>query len=403
MPLYRYKGINKLGEKVEGTQVADNENEVISILRSNNYYPIEIEESVERRDIKQFNIFINIKLKDISIFCRQLYTLLDSGVTIINCISILGEQSESKTLKKILGYVYDDIQKGMTLSESLKKHKKFFPNLLISMIEVGEVSGNLDEITGRMAVYYEKENKIHNKVKGAMVYPIILSIVSALVVIFLLTYVTPTFVSMFESSGVKLPLITRILLMISNTLINYMHMVILILTALGYIIKRLMSTEKGKLLIDLLKLKIPIIKESTKKIITSRFSRTLSILISSGVPLIRALEIVAQVVGNKVVADGIEKAKDDVIKGVGISEPIKRIGVFPPMVISMIKTGEESGLLDEILDKTANFYDDEVEAAMQRLTVLIEPLMIVAMAVIIGFIVLAMALPMFEMINTIQY
>lgn len=403
MPLYRYKGINKLGEKVEGTQVADNENEVISILRSNNYYPIEIEESVERRDIKQFNIFTNIKLKDISIFCRQLYTLLDSGVTIINCISILREQSESKTLKKILGYVYDDIQKGMTLSESLKKHKKFFPNLLISMIEVGEVSGNLDEITGRMAVYYEKENKIHNKVKGAMVYPIILSIVSALVVIFLLTYVTPTFVSMFESSGVKLPLITRILLMISNTLINYMHMVILILTVLGYIIKRLMSTEKGKLLIDLLKLKIPIIKESTKKIITSRFSRTLSILISSGVPLIRALEIVAQVVGNKVVADGIEKAKDDVIKGVGISEPIKRIGVFPPMVISMIKTGEESGLLDEILDKTANFYDDEVEAAMQRLTVLIEPLMIVAMAVIIGFIVLAMALPMFEMINTIQY
>ncbi len=402
MPLYKYKGINERGEKIEGTQSANDKNEVLAILRSNYYYPVEIEEVLQSKDIKELRFFTSIKIKDIAVFCRQLYTLLNAGVTIINCLDILKNQSENKSLKKGLEHVYDDIQKGLTFSEALKKQKKIFPTLLINMMEVGEISGNLDEITGRMATYYEKENKIYSKVKGAMVYPIILSIVSTSVIIFLLTFVMPTFVSMFESSGVALPLPTRILLGISNGIINHWYVLIVIFVVLVYTIKKWTYVEKSRFLIDKLKLKIPIIKNATKKVITSRFSRTLSILISSGVPLISALEIVSQVVGNKMVEEGIEKAKEEVIKGVSLAEPIQKIGIFPPMVISMIKTGEESGLLDEILDRTANFYDDEVEAAMQKLTTLLEPLMIVLMAIIVGFIVMAMVLPMFDMINTIQ-
>jgi type IV pilus assembly protein PilC len=254
----------------------------------------------------------------------------------------------------------------------------------------------------RMAVNYEKENKITKKLKGAMKYPIILSIVSILVVVFLLTFIMPTFVGMFEGSGVELPLPTRILLMISGIIINYWYFVFtaLLLMILG--IKKYIGTNNGQFLIDHIKFKIPIVKGTTQKVITSRFTRTLSTLLASGIPLIQALDIVSRIVGNVVVEKGILKAKEDVRKGIDLATPIKQMDVFPPMAESMIRIGEESGTLDEILDNTANFYDEEVEAALQKMTTLIEPIMIVVMAIVVGSIVIAMVMPMFEMMNTIQ-
>ncbi|KXZ40796.1 type IV pilus assembly protein PilC [Alkalithermobacter thermoalcaliphilus JW-YL-7 = DSM 7308] len=403
MPVYKYMVVNEAGEKIKSVIHANNENEVLSILRKYNYYPIEIKEIKKKSKIKDLLYINKVKTKDIAIFCRQFYTLLNSGITILTCLDILKSQTENKNLKSSLNQCYEDVQRGMSFSESLKKNNDVFPSLLISMIEVGEVSGNLDIIMNRMATYYEKENKIYTKVKGAMTYPIILSIVSAVVVTFLLAFILPTFVVMFENSGVSLPMPTRLLLNISHIIIEFGYLILIILISILYILKKVMQNRKISYTLDKLKLKIPIVKDIVIKVITSRFSRSLAILVSSGVPLIRSLEIVSSVVGNKFVSDKIQKSKDDVLKGVSLAVPIEKVGIFPPMLVHMIKVGEESGMLDDMLDKTSDFYDDEVDSAFQKMTTLIEPLMIVVMSIIVGFIVLAIILPMFDMINTVSY
>ncbi|MTI48218.1 MAG: type II secretion system F family protein [Firmicutes bacterium] len=402
MPNYKYTALDKLGKKVDKTYSANSREEVLNMLRQNGYYPVNIEIDSKAKDIKKFSLPSKVKTKDIAIFCRQFYAMLNAGVPIINCLEILRNQTENKKLKKTVGEVYEDVQKGMTFSESLKNHRNVFPDLLIHMVEAGEVSGNLDIIMDRMASHFEKENKINNKIKSAMTYPIILGIVAVIVVIFLLTVVMPTFIGMFEGSGVPLPLPTRILLSISDFLKGYWYLVLIITIGLFYILTKYMQTDKGKYAMDRFKFRIPVLSSTTKKVVTSRFTRTMSTLLASGVSLIEALDIVSRVVGNKIVSDGLQQSKEDVRKGINLAEPIGNIGIFPPMVVSMIKIGEESGALDDILDKTANFYDEEVETAMQRLTTLLEPIMIVFMAVIIGFIVIAMMLPMFDMVNTIQ-
>ncbi|SHJ82622.1 type II secretion system F family protein [Tepidibacter formicigenes] len=402
MPNYKYSAIDKSGKKIEGKHTANSKEEVLLMLRQKNYYPTKVEEDIGSKEIRLSDMFRKIKTKDIAVFCRQFYTLLNAGVTIINCLDILRLQTENKKFAKIIGNIHDDVQKGLTFSEGLKKQKDIFPDLLINMIEAGEVSGNLDVIMERMAVHYEKENKINNKIKGAMAYPMILSIVAVGVIVFLLTFVMPTFVGMFESSGVQLPLPTRILLFISEIIKNYWYIHLLTLTVIIYGIIKYMKSDRGKSFLGIIKFRIPIVKGLNQKIITSRFTRTLSTLLSSGVPLIQSLEIVSKIVGNIIVEKGILKAKEEVRKGIDLATPIKNIGVFPPMATSMIKIGEESGSLDEILEKTANFYDEEVETALEQFTKLLEPLMIVVMAVVVGFIVIAMVLPMFDMMNTIE-
>ncbi|MFT9494814.1 type II secretion system F family protein [Anaerosolibacter sp.] len=402
MPTYQYKAMSRTGENIVGTYTAASKAEVLQMMREKQFYPIHVDEIIEGKDVQSFRLFNRIKTKDIAVFCRQFYAMLNAGVTILSCLDILRQQIDNKRLRFVVGEVYEEVQKGLTFSEALKKHDAVFPELLIHMVEAGEVSGTLDVIMDRMATHYEKENKIQNKVKGAMVYPIVLSFVSVAVVIFLLTFVMPTFVGMFEGSGVELPLPTRILLSSSTALQKYWYIFFLLLSLVFYLLKKYLETDMGKSQFDLLKFRIPVIKGTTQKVVTSRFTRTLSTLLSSGIPLLQALEIVAKVVGNKVVADGILKAKEDVRKGIELAGPIKNMGLFPPMVDSMIRIGEESGSLDEILDRTANFYDDEVETALQRMTTLLEPLMIVIMAVAIGAIVIAMVLPMFDMINTVN-
>ena len=401
MAKYRYRAITNEGKSLEGMYSAKNEEEVILMLRENRYYPINIKETEEEKDIRSLPAFSKVKAKDIAVFCRQFYTMLNAGVTIINCLDILRQQTENKKLKQVINKVHEDVQKGLTFSEALKNHKNVFPELLINMVEAGEVSGNLDTIMDRMAEHYEKEFKINNKIKSSMVYPLVLSVVAVGVVIFMLIFVMPTFMEMFEGSDAPLPGPTVLLLGISDALKNFWYLFIAGAIVLVFGTKQITKLDAGRLFVDKMKFKLPIIKGTTEKIVTSRFTRTLATLSASGVPLLQSMEIVANVVGNKIVGDKINIAKEEVRKGVNLSATIRDTGVFPVMVTSMIEIGEESGSLDDILEKTAAFYDEELEAALQRLTTMIEPLMIVVMAAAIGFIVIAMIMPMFDMYGTI--
>jgi type IV pilus assembly protein PilC len=398
--IYKYKAVSQTGETIEGFFEGEEESDVLAMIKGNNYIPISIEKDIES-DAKIDLFSKKVKKKDLAVFCRQFYTMLDAGIGIVKCLEILEKQSENKALVKALSGVYENVQKGFTLSESMRKYKKVFPGLLINMVQAGEVSGNLDTIMERMAVHFEKENKLENKIKSAMIYPIILSIVSIAVVIFLLIAVMPTFIGMFESSGQALPLPTQILLNISNWLTEFWYLFLggVILAMAGFILYK--ETPSGRITLDTIKLKIPVVKDTNAKIITSRFTRTLSTLMSSGIPLLESIEVVGRVVGNKVVENRLERSMEDIRKGATLSKAVSETRIFPPMVDSMIKVGEESGALDDILYKTADFYDDEVEVALQRLTTLMEPIMLIVMALIIGFIVIAMAIPMFDMVNTI--
>ena len=397
---YKYKAIAPNGQETEGMYVASSETDVINMIKGNKSLIISIERDIENE--AQIEIFKSkVKKKDLAIFCRQFFTMLDAGLGIVKCLEILIAQTENKTLKNVTTDICEDVQKGLTLSEAMGKHKKEFPTILISMVEAGEVSGNLDTIMERMAVHFEKENRLENKIKGSLIYPMALIVVSIAVVIFMLVAVLPTFVGMFEGSDTPLPGPTKFLISLSDSIQAYWYIYGGVIAALTTGIMIFKNTSEGRRFIDNLKLKIPGVKITTAKIITSRFTRTLSTLMSSGIPLLQAMEVVGKVVNNSVVRERLEHSVENIRKGVTLSRAVKDVKIFPPMVDSMIKIGEESGSLDDILYKTADFYDEEVEMSLQKMTTLIEPILIVGMAVVIGFIVIAMALPMFDVVNTI--
>ncbi|NLJ91429.1 MAG: type II secretion system F family protein [Clostridiales bacterium] len=398
--IYKYKAITKEGESIEGFFEASEESDVLTMLKTNDYLPVSVEKDIGAD--AQISLFsTKVKKKDLAVFCRQFYTMVDAGIGIVKCFDILEAQTSNKTLKAALKAIYEDVQKGFTISEAMNNHANVFPPILINMIEAGEVSGTLDTILERMANHFEQENKLESKIKSALIYPTALIVVSISVVIFMLVAVLPTFIGMFDGSGTALPWPTQILLDMSSWLQNYLYIfglaVIIILVGGIYFI----STHEGRRFVDGLKIKIPGIRVTNTKIITSRFTRTLSTLMASGIPLLQALEVVGKVLNNVVVQDKLTNSMDGIRRGAALSRAVKSMEIFPPMVDSMISIGEESGALDDILAKTADFYDDEVEMSLQRMTTLIEPILLVGMAVVIGFIVIAMALPMFEMVNTI--
>jgi type IV pilus assembly protein PilC len=402
MPTFSYRAIGTAGEPLNGVLVAKDRIEVLSMLRAKDYRPIAITEKSERKDVELFASLNRIRVKDIAIFCRQFYTMLNSGISIIQCLDILAQQFDNKKLRVIIGDVYELVQKGASLSDAMRQYRLVFPELLINMVEAGEASGNLDTILGRMADHFEKDTKLRRKITGAMVYPIILSVVTVIVVIVLLTFVMPTFINMFIEGGVELPLPTRILLGISDFLRNYWYLAIAFVIFLAIFLRRLGRTDSGMMFFDQLKLKMPIFRHVSIKVATARFTRTLSTLLISGIPLLNGMEITSRVVGNRVIEKTIMDVREDVRKGYDLAGPIKRSGKFPPMVDSMIRIGEESGTLDDVLRRTADFYDDEVEMSIQKLTTMLEPLLIVFMAIIVGFIVIAIMLPMFNMYSLIQ-
>lgn len=400
MANFKYKAINSEGQRIEGSQSADSESQVREMLLSNQYYPLSIEKE-NSKSKSSFSFNRKLKLKDIAVFCRQFYVMLDSGLSIGKALNILIEQGEKPKIRDALIGVNGDLKRGETLANSMRKRKDVFPNLLTSMIDAGERSGNLDIILKRMAEYYEKETKIRGKIKSAMIYPIVLGVVAIIAITFILTFVMPTFVQMFEENNVDLPTSTKMVLGTSKMLGKYGIIIFLILVTAIILLGKYLKSEEGQYKLSVINLKIPVIKKLTQKIIVSRFTRTMGIVSSSGMSLVSSLEIVASVVGNKIAEKELLKVKEKVLKGEGLGDSIMKIKIFPPMLASMVKVGEEAGSLDSILDKTADFYDDELEREIQTATALIEPAMIVLMGVIIGFLLISILTPMFKMYNSI--
>ncbi|SNX55340.1 type II secretion system F family protein [Thermoanaerobacterium sp. RBIITD] len=400
MPVYSYKVKDSDGNLITGTLELESKTVCIDNLKQKNYYILDIKEKEEKKDIfESINSSRKVKVKDIAVFCRQFATLINAGLPIVTSLATMVEQVENKKLKGALSEVYEDVQKGKGLSESMRKHPDVFPMLLFNMIEAGEVSGTLDNVLNEMADHFEKENNLSQKVKSALAYPMVVSIVAICVVIFLVTNVLPTFVGMFKNAGAQLPLPTMILLGLSDSISHYWYVYIADIALTVFLIMKALKTENGRRLYDSLALKVPIFGPLNKKVITSRFTRTLATLISSGIPLIEAMTVIEKVVGNTIVADGLKKVEEEIKRGKGLAEPLKKMGIFPPMVIQMINVGEDSGSLDSILKKTADFYDSEVDAAVSQMTTLIEPLIIVVLASVVGFIVISIVMPMFQMYN----
>lgn len=400
MAKFKYRVMNSDGEKIEGSYEASSKNEVIDFISGNGYYPLMVEEVVESTNI-EINFNNRVKLKDLSVFCRQFYTMLNAGVPILTCLDILSNQIENKKLRQATSEVNEEVEKGGVLSDAMKKHTNVFPELLVSLVASGEASGNLDAIMLRMATHYEKENKINNKITSALIYPIILGLVSIGAVVFILTYVMPTFTEIFEQSGTALPWSTRFLLGLSSGIKNYWLYIIIAIGLGAFGLNIFLKTDEGTLVSSKLKLKLPVLKKLNQMIIVSRFTRTLSTLIASGLPLMQALQIVSEVTGNKISEKALLKIRDKVMRGESLYSSMVESDIFPPMLYSMIKIGEETGSLDDILNKTADFYDEELESVIQTSVALMEPILIVFMGLAIAFIVVSIMIPMFASYNQV--
>ncbi len=404
MPQFAYKAITQKGKTVSGKITANNSLEAKDALKEKNLYPLEVLEASQKDDVSAILArYTRIKSKDFSFFCRQFYAMTNAGIPITQTLDIIQQQTQKLKFRKIIFDVNEQLQKGYTFSEALKQNADIFPPIMINLVEAGEVSGNLDEIMDRLSTHFDKENKIQNKIKAAMIYPIVLLLVTIVVVVFLLTVVMPTFLGMFQGSGTPLPGPTRLLLAMSDALRNQWYLFIAGILLILLIWTLLNKNEKFRIFNAKTKLKrIPVIRGMNLMLVTSRFARTMSILSRSGVEMLTSIEITGRVIGNEFVAVKLFQVSEDVKKGVNISSPLKRYDIFPPMLSAMVKIGEDSGSLDDILDKTATFYEEELEAAIQRVMALIEPGMILIMGVIVGFIVIAMLMPMFDMVTTIR-
>ena len=394
MAQFKYKARNAEGRVLEGSIEAENEDQARAVLRGRKFNVMEIASApkagIWRRGPK-------VKSKDVVLFSRQLATMVSSGLPLPQAISIIAEQSDSKAFKAVLFQVRDDISSGSNFPEALGKHPTVFNDLYVQMAKAGDTGGNLDIILDRLSVFLEKAEALKNKINAALMYPIAIAVVASAVVVFLLVKVIPTFKEMFSSFGKELPMPTKILIGISEFL---QAKIVLILAALGAIIAGISAarrTPTGARMFDAFMLKVPVFGSLLRRVAVSRFARTLGTLQSSGVPILEGLEIVAKTAGNVVIEEAIFTARGKIREGEEIAAPLKATGVFPPMVIQMIAAGQETGKLDAMLVKIADFYDQEVDTAVEGLMKLIEPLMMVVIGTTVGSIVIAMFLPMFEM------
>ncbi|MFO7153743.1 MAG: type II secretion system F family protein [Caldicoprobacter oshimai] len=387
------------GATASGTLEASTRRDVYRLLRERDYYPIKIEKVLQVKDIKDLSLRTKIASKDIAVLCKQFSTMLEAGIPIVRCLDILSKQLSNRVLRRLFTEMYAEVRTGRTLTEALARRSQYFPSLFISMIEAGETSGTLDVVLNNLAQHYEKDYKLRQKVKNAMTYPVIVLIVAVAVVYFLLTVVVPTFISIFNRGDMVLPLPTRMLLSLSDFATRYGIMVLLCIILMAFVLYIAFSRGKGRLKWHEFLLKMPVMGTVITYMISSRFSATLGILLRTGIPLVQALDIVKKVVGNEVAQKGLQQVQDMARMGGGISTPLEQLKLFPPMLIQMLKIGEESGTLDEMLLKTAEFYEGELEASLVRLTTLLEPMLIVLLGGVVAFIVLSIALPMFEMTN----
>ncbi len=401
MPVFVYRGRSQTGLVVAGRMEANTTEAVVAELRQQRIFPIFIKAQPKSIEIKILGFGRRVKEKDLTVFTRQLATMIDAGLPLVQCLETLASQQPNKQFKKTLTEIRGDVEGGSTLAAALKRHPTAFNSLYANMVEAGEAGGQLDTILSRLAVYIEKAMTLRRKVKGALIYPSTIVTVAIAVVIFLLVFVIPTFVTLFEGAGVELPLPTRIVMELSRLVQTYL------LAGLGLLIAGIVGirfsykTEKGRRAADTLLLWIPVFGSLLRKVAVAKFTRTLGTLIASGVPILTGLDITAKTAGNKVVEEAIMKTRVSIAEGKTIADPLKTSGVFPPMVVQMISVGEQTGALDSMLEKIADFYDAEVDQAVANMTALIEPILMVFLGVVVGGMIVAMYLPIFKLVTVI--
>lgn len=401
LPDYEYVSKDRAGRVYRSRVEADDLGAFYRFLNQQDQFCISVREAA-RRPVGSITLGGNrMKLTDLTVFCRQFSTMISSGITVIRCLEILYQQAENKRVKAIIMAVYEAVQRGESLSGAMRAQKDAFPLFFLNMIEAGENSGSLDQVLLRMADSFEKDSKTRNRIVQAMIYPIVLLSLTVLVVIFMLTFVLPKFLGMFQQLGGALPLPTRILLGLSGFLIHYWYILIAVLIVAVILIRMVLRSPSGRLRWDRAKLSLPVIGKRILVIHSAVFSRTFAALISSGMPIIQSLETTGHVLGNAYLAKRLSDVVEEVRSGVSFSQSFRSLGIFPAMLCSMISVGEESGHLDEILRRASALYDEESDAATQRLVALIEPILIVFLAVVVGFIILSIILPIFSIYNQI--
>jgi type IV pilus assembly protein PilC len=403
MPIiFEWKGKNPKGRKVKGEMDAETSEQVRQSLLRRKITPTKIKK--KPKDLFENVKFLQPKVKDdeVIIFSRQFSTMIDAGLPLLQCLDILQAQQENPTFKKNLKKIKESVESGETFADSLKKFPKIFNELFINMVAAGEAGGILDVILNRLSAYMEKMAKLKRQVKGAMTYPIITLIVAVIVVAIILVFVIPVFSEMFADFGSTLPAPTLIVVGISEFTIKNIGYIIGALIVLSFLVKRTYSTEKGRILMDEMFLRLPVVGLLIRKVAVAKFTRTTSTMLSSGVSILEALDIVAKTAGNKIVEFAIQDVKTGISEGRSMADPLLESGVFPSMVCSMIAVGESTGALDTMMEKIADFYDDEVDQAVKNMTDMIEPFMLVFLGVVVGGLVIAMYLPVFKMAGAIS-
>ena len=401
MPVYVWKGKNSYGEKRKGDIEAVNEAAALGQLKRLRIENPKIKE--KPKDLFGNLAFFQPKVtgKDIVIFTRQMSTMIDAGLPLVQCLQILAKQQDNSTFKRVLTEVQTDVESGTTLADAMRKHPKVFDNLFSNMIEAGELGGILDTILSRLAVFKEKAMALQKKIKGAMTYPAICLAIALIILVVILVFVVPVFAKMFEEFGSALPAPTQFVVDMSDFFKGNIIFIVIGAFIVSFIIKKIYNTEKGRLKIDGLLLKAPVVGPLLRRVAVSKFTRTLSTMLQSGVPILEALQVVAKTSGNKVIERAVFHVSDSIAEGRPIAEPLEESGVFPNMVVQMINVGESVGALDAMLEKIADFYDEEVDQAVDNLTAMIEPFMMVFLGGMIGGLVVAMYLPIFKMASVV--
>jgi type IV pilus assembly protein PilC len=400
MPSFMWKGRTRAGQLQEGQLLADSRDAAVAVLRRQQIQVTAIREKGRELPLMP-RIPRGISSKRIALFTRQFSVMLDAGLPLVQCLEILGEQEENRTFKTIIQQVRTDVESGSSLAEAMRKHPKAFDNLFVNMVAAGEAGGILDIILQRLSVYIEKVVKLKSQVKSALIYPVSIIIIAAGVVAIILWKVIPVFTQLFAGLGGEMPFLTRMVIGASNFLVRFFPLVLLVIAAAIGAVIYYHKTYRGRRILDGFLLKIPVIGMLLRKISVARFCRTLATLTSSGVPILDGLEITAKTAGNAIVEDAVMAVRKAVEEGKTLAEPLAETKVFPPMVVQMINVGEQTGALDQMLSKIADFYEDEVDTAVAGLMKLIEPLMITVLGGIIGTIVAAMYLPLYSILTKI--
>jgi type IV pilus assembly protein PilC len=405
MAVFRYSAKDNTGRLISGVIEADTDAMVVDRLRDMGFFITNLERTVERTDVFQYlQALFGIGLKDLAIFSRQFATMVNSGLSLVRTLNILEQQSTNRRLKEIVAAVRTDVEAGRPLSDAMSRHPKAFSSLYVNMVKAGETGGVLDEVLERVATYLEKEQALRSKIRSAMVYPILLTCAALGGLFFMTIVILPQFENLFKELGGsgQLPLPTQIAIAVSVGIRSYWYIGLIIVAVLVYVLRRYMQTPSGRARFDQFKLKMPIVGELNRKIVVARFTRTLGTLISSGVPIMQSLEVVSKAIDNVVIGNAIDAVRASIREGQTIAIPLQFSGVFPPMVVQMAKVGEETGALEQMLEKVADFYDVEVESTVASLTSMLEPILIIFMGVIVGAMVISLYLPIFQLATGVR-